>query len=158
MILQQIWQQLSKWLLTNNEIVLGIIVILKPFWIYWKHWNRVLKQVVDTWYLYFSQKQLPSAWNESDWLTNCRPIHIVKLRENRKRFSWKLYKFMAYKVFWRMTSIRKIQKQNTCLHVYMFYMLKKVFHCNNCNALYVNVHFTAYQWHSKGVVRPGRDF
>ena len=37
--------------------------------------------------LNFSQKQLPSAWNESDWLTNCRPIHIVKLRENRKRFS-----------------------------------------------------------------------
>ena len=37
--------------------------------------------------LYFSQKQLPSAWNESDWLANCRPIHIVKLRENRKRFS-----------------------------------------------------------------------
>ena len=37
--------------------------------------------------LYFSQKQLPSAWNESDWLTNCRPIHIVKLLENRKRFS-----------------------------------------------------------------------
>ena len=24
-----------------------------------------------------------------------------------------------------MTSIRKIQKQNACLHVYMFYMLKK---------------------------------
>ena len=67
--------------------------------------------------LYFSQKQLPSAWNESDWLTNCRHIHIVKLRENRKRFSWKFYKFMAYKVFWRMTSIRKIQKQNACLHV-----------------------------------------
>ena len=38
-------------------------------------------------YIYFSQKQLPSAWNESDWLANCRPIHIVKLRENRKRFS-----------------------------------------------------------------------
>ena len=38
-------------------------------------------------HLYFSQKQLPSAWNESDWLTNCRLIHIVKLRENRKRFS-----------------------------------------------------------------------
>ena len=38
-------------------------------------------------YIYFSQKQLPSAWNESDWLANCRPIHIVKLRENRKGFS-----------------------------------------------------------------------
>ena len=38
-------------------------------------------------HLYYSQKQLPSAWNESDWLANCRPIHIVKLRENRKRFS-----------------------------------------------------------------------
>ena len=101
--------------------------------------------------LLYSQKQLPSAWNESDWLANCRPIHIVKLRENRKRFSWKLYKFMAYKVFWRMTSIRKIRKQNACLHA-----KKRVFHCNYCNALYINVHFTAYQWHSKRAIRPGR--
>ena len=29
--------------------------------------------------LYFSQKQLPSAWNESDWLANCKPIHIINL-------------------------------------------------------------------------------
>ena len=56
-----------------------------------------------------------------------------------------------------MTSIRKIQKQNACLHD-LHAKKKRVFHCNNCNALYVNVHFTAYQWHSKGVVRPGRHF
>ena len=37
--------------------------------------------------IYFSQKQLPSAWNQFHWLANCRPIPSVKLRENRKRFS-----------------------------------------------------------------------
>ena len=47
--------------------------------------NNLLKDKKS--YLYYSQKQLPSAWNESDWLANCRTIHIVKLRENSKRFS-----------------------------------------------------------------------
>ena len=36
--------------------------------------------------LYFSQKQLPSAWNESDWLANCRPIHIENCAKTEKGF------------------------------------------------------------------------
>ena len=58
------------------------------------HFNLVLPYCMLTlflfslhYFIYYSQKQLPSAWNESDWLANCRPIHIVKLRENSKRFS-----------------------------------------------------------------------
>ena len=68
-------------------------------WIYWYIRTLLFTEIIFLTFklLYYSQKQLPSAWNESDWLANCRPNHIVKLRENRKRFSWKLYKFIVYR-------------------------------------------------------------